>query len=124
MQLPPELYPSSHHRNLILNSTTVSSNISTSNNTVSVAKDSVTISPVFLSTRAATNTETCRRNFDDLKDQKRHEDCSCCDSDHQEQTLELFQLRKEGCCSDGDNGEKEKQISGIHCFYEFLPLKN
>ncbi|XP_010506251.1 PREDICTED: WUSCHEL-related homeobox 1-like isoform X1 [Camelina sativa] len=125
MQLPPGLYPSSHHhqRNLILNSTNVSSNmISTSNvNTVSAAKDSVSFSPVLLSTREATNAETCRRNYDDNKGQERHEECSNGDSDHQEQTLELFPLRKEGFCSDD---EKEKEISGIHCFYEFLPLKN
>lgn len=116
MQLPPGFYPSSHHqqRNLVLNSTTVSSNIFTSSNTVSAAKDTVTFSPVFLSTRAATNAET-------NKAQERHEECSNGEADHQEQTLELFPLRKEGFRSDG---EKEKEISGIHCFYEFLPLKN
>lgn len=94
--------------------------MSNSNSTVSAAKDTVTVSHVFQSTGAATNTETCRRNCDDDKDQERHEDCSNGESDHQEQTLELFPLRKEGFCS---NGEKEKE-SGIHCFYEFLPLKN
>ncbi|KAL1202726.1 WUSCHEL-related homeobox 1 [Cardamine amara subsp. amara] len=121
MHLPPGLYPSSHHhhRNIVLNSTTVSSNMSTTTSTVSTAKDTVTVSPVFLSTRAATNTETFRHNFDDNKAQERHEE-----SDHQEQTLELFPLRKEGFVSNGgEDGEKEKE-NGIHCFYEFLPLKN
>ncbi|CAE5967673.1 unnamed protein product [Arabidopsis arenosa] len=125
MQLPLGFYPSSHlhhQRNLILNSTTVSSNMSNSNITVSAAKDTVTVSPVFLRTREAANTETCRRNCDENKDQERHDqDCSNGEPDHQEQTLELFPLRKEGFCSDG---EKEKEINGIHCFYEFLPLKN
>ncbi|XP_023642285.1 WUSCHEL-related homeobox 1 isoform X1 [Capsella rubella] len=125
MQLPPGLYPSSHHhqRNqLVLNSTTVSPNVSTSSfNTVSPAKDSVTLLPVFQSTRGATNAESCLRNCDDNKDQEGHEECSNSESDHQEQTLELFPLRKEGFCSDA---EKAKEISGIHCFYEFLPLKN
>ncbi|KAL9291800.1 WUSCHEL-related homeobox 1 [Arabidopsis thaliana] len=123
MQLPPSFYSSSHHhhqRNLIL-SPTVSSNMSNSNNAVSASKDTVTVSPVFLRTREATNTETCHRNGDDNKDQEQHEDCSNGELDHQEQTLELFPLRKEGFCSDG---EKDKNISGIHCFYEFLPLKN
>ncbi|CAH2053425.1 unnamed protein product [Thlaspi arvense] len=114
MQLPPELYPCSqyyHHRELILNSTTVSSNMSTSNSsTVPAAKDTVTVSPLTLRPRAARNTET---SDDDNKDQQ-HE------SDNQEQTLELFPLRKEGFCS---NAEKEKE-SGTRCFYEFLPLKN
>lgn len=93
--------------------------MSNSNITVSAAKDTVTISPVFLRTREAATTETCRRNCDDNKDQER--DCSNGEPDHQEQTLELFPLRKEGFCSDG---EKEKEINSIHCFYEFLPMKN
>lgn len=116
MKLPPGLYPSSHHHNLVLNSTTVSSNMSTSNSSVSAGKDTITVSPLFLSTRASKNTQTC----DDGQEQH-EEDCSNGESNHQqEHTLELFPLRKEGFCS---NGEKEKE-SGIHCFYEFLPLKN
>lgn len=123
MQLAPGHYPSSQqqqqHHQLILNSTTVSSNFSTSNSTVSAAKDTVTISPLFLRTRAATNTGTC----DDNKDEERREDCLNGEVDHQEQTLELFPLRKEGFCNNGRDGGKEKE-SGPHCFYEFLPLKN
>ncbi|KFK39124.1 hypothetical protein AALP_AA3G204000 [Arabis alpina] len=114
MQLPPGLY----HHNLVLSSTSVSSNTSTSNSSVSAAKDTITVSPLFLSTRASKNIRTC----DGDKDQEQHEeDCSNCESNQQEHTLELFPLRKEGFCS---NGEKEKESSGIHCFYEFLPLKN
>ncbi|KAJ4869490.1 hypothetical protein Rs2_48957 [Raphanus sativus] len=91
----------------------------TRNSTVSAAKDTVTFSPLFLRSRAARNTETC----DDNKDQEQHEDCLNGELDHQEQTLELFPLRKEGFCSNGGDGGKEKE-GGIHCFYEFLPLKN
>lgn len=125
MHLPPGLYPSPHHhRNLVLNSTTLSSKMSTMTSTVSTAKDTVTVSPVFLSTRGAANTETCGNNFDDNKAEERHDECSNGELDHQEQTLELFPLRKEGFVSNGGNdGEKEKE-NGIHCFYEFLPLKN
>lgn len=123
MQLPPGLYPSSQqqHNNhqLNLNSTTVSLNLSTSNSNVPAAKDTVTFSPSFLRTRGARNTEAC----DDNKDQEQHEDCSNGELEHQEQTLELFPLRKEGFCSNGGDGGKEKE-SGIQCFYEFLPLKN
>ncbi|RID71753.1 hypothetical protein BRARA_C03675 [Brassica rapa] len=123
MQLPPGLYPSSQqqHNNhqLNLNSTTVSLNLSTSNSNVPAAKDTVTFSPSFLRTRGARNTEAC----DDNKDQEQHEDCSNGELEHQEQTLELFPLRKEGFCSNGGDDGKEKE-SGIQCFYEFLPLKN
>ncbi|KAL0717377.1 hypothetical protein Bca4012_066699 [Brassica carinata] len=121
MQLPHELYPSSqhHHHQLNLNSTTVSSNLSISNSTVSAAKDTVTFSPSFLRTRATRSTESC----DDDKDQEQHQDCLNGELDHQEQTLELFPLRKEGFCSNGGDGGKEKE-GGTHCFYEFLPLKN
>ncbi|KAL0899903.1 hypothetical protein Bca101_083864 [Brassica carinata] len=124
MQFAPGHYPSSqqqqHHHELILNSTTVTSSFSTSNSTVSAAKDTVTVSPLFLRTRAATNTGTC----DDNKNQERHdEDRLNGELDHQEQTLELFPLRKEGFCNNGGDDGKEKE-SGIHCFYEFLPLKN
>lgn len=119
MQLPPGLYPSSQHHHQLNLTTTVSSNMSTRNSTVSAAKDTVTFSPLFLRSRAARNTETC----DDNKDQEQHEDCLNGELDHQEQTLELFPLRKEGFCSNGGDGGKEKE-GGIHCFYEFLPLKN
>ncbi|CAN6885931.1 unnamed protein product [Brassica oleracea] len=123
MQLAPGHYPSSrqqqHHHELILNSTTVRSSFSTSNSTVSAAKDTVTVSPSFQRTRAATNTGTC----DDNKDQERHEDCLNGELDHQEKTLELFPRRKEGFCNNGGDDGKEKE-SAIHCFYEFLPLKN
>ncbi|CAA7051330.1 unnamed protein product [Microthlaspi erraticum] len=122
MQLPPGLYPSPQHHyhpHQILSSTSVSSNKSTSNSIFSAAKDTVAVSPLFLRTRVATNTESC----DDNKDQEQHEAPSNGESDHQEQTLELFPLRKEGFCNSGGDGEKEKN-SGIHCFYEFLPLKN
>lgn len=122
MQLPPGLYPSSqhhHHPHLILSSTSVSSNMSISNSIVSATKDTVTVSPLFPRTRVAPNTETCHDN----KDQEQHEACSNGESDHQEQTLELFPLRKEGFCNNGGHDEKDKNI-GIHCFYEFLPLKN
>lgn len=119
MQLPPGLYPSSQHHHQLNLTTTVSSNMSTRNSTVSAVKDTVTFSPLFLRSRAARNTETC----DDNKDQEQHEDCLNGELDHQEQTLELFPLRKEGFCSNGGDGGKEKE-GGIHCFYEFLPLKN
>ncbi|CAF2100733.1 hypothetical protein HID58_019277 [Brassica napus] len=123
MQLAPGHYPYSrqqqHHHELILNSTTVTSSFSASNSTVSAAKDTVTVTPLFLRTRAATNTGTC----DDNKDRERHEDCVNGELDHQEKTLELFPLRKEGFCISGGDDGKEKE-SGIHCFYEFLPLKN
>ncbi|KAJ0264349.1 WUSCHEL-related homeobox 1 [Hirschfeldia incana] len=121
MQLAPGHYPSSqqqHHHELILNSTTVTSSFSTSNSTFSAAKDTVTVSPLYIRTRAAINTGTC----DDNKDQERHEDCLNGELDHQEQTLVLFPLRKEGFCNNGGDDGKEKE-SGIHCFYEFLPLK-
>ncbi|CAH8370275.1 unnamed protein product [Eruca vesicaria subsp. sativa] len=119
MQLTHGHCPSSQqqHHQIILNSTAVSSNLCTSNSTVSAAKDTVSVSPLFMRTRAATNTETC-----DIKDKEQHEDCFDGELDNQEQTLELFPLRKEGFCSNGDDGGKEKE-SGIHCFYEFLPLK-
>ncbi|XP_024015601.1 WUSCHEL-related homeobox 1 [Eutrema salsugineum] len=123
MQLPHGPYPSSqhqYHHQLILNSTTVLSNMSTSNSTVPAAKDTVVVvSPSLLRARAAMNTETCHDN----KDQEQHEDCSNDESDHQEQTLELFPLRKEGFCGNGGDDEKGRE-SGIHSFYEFLPLKN
>ncbi|CAH8330407.1 unnamed protein product [Eruca vesicaria subsp. sativa] len=121
MQLPPGRYPSSqhHHQQINLNATTVSSNLSTSSSNVPAAKDTVTFSPLFPRTRAARNTETC----DDNKDQEQHEDCLNGELDHQEQTLELFPLRKEGFVSSGGDGGKEKEGDN-HCFYEFLPLKN
>ncbi|CAN8258949.1 unnamed protein product [Cochlearia groenlandica] len=128
-QLPHGLYSSSsqqqqhndnhhhhhhHHNHLILNSTSVSCNMTTCNNTVLSAKDTVTVSPLFMmKTRATMNTTktTCDNKEEE---QEQHED------QHQEQTLELFPLRKEGFCS---NHDKDKE-SVTQCFYEFLPLKN